>query len=231
MDCRARVSAAILQAEMHMNNAQMDLQQYLSNKRRRRRRGQRRRYWSRSWLSPERRRQFGLYDQLRREDPAAFCNFMRMQPETFDEILTRVGPRITKTQTWFWEPLEPGLKLALTLRHLASGATYMDIYMRYGLRVPHNTISLAVREVCQAIVDEYLDEVMPLPTDAGDWQEIVDGFKEKWNFPHTLGALDGKHIGVNLLQLQEVLLCTAPWFGRRRLHICLGGFWWTRRCR
>ena len=29
-----------------------------------RRGGQRRRYWSRSWLRPERRRQFGLYDQL-----------------------------------------------------------------------------------------------------------------------------------------------------------------------
>lgn len=35
---------------------------------------------------------------------------------------------------------------------------------------------------------------MPLPTDAEDWQAIVDGFKKKWNFPHTLGALDGKHI-------------------------------------
>lgn len=35
---------------------------------------------------------------------------------------------------------------------------------------------------------------MSLPTDAEDWQAIADGFMKKWNFPHTLGALDGKHI-------------------------------------
>ena len=36
----------------------MDLHQYLTHKRRMCRGGQRRRYWSRSWLRPERRRQF-----------------------------------------------------------------------------------------------------------------------------------------------------------------------------
>lgn len=48
--------------------------------------------------------------------------------------------------------------------------------------------------MCRAIIDEYVDEVMPLPTTAADWKRISDGFLEKWNFPHTLGALDGKHI-------------------------------------
>jgi len=63
--------------------------------RRRRRRGQRK-YWVRPWIG--RRRQFGLYDQLlvelHNEDQKAFKNFMRMPPEMFDELLTRVGPRI-----------------------------------------------------------------------------------------------------------------------------------------
>jgi hypothetical protein len=102
--------------------------------------------WARAWLGPERRRQFGLYDQLmmelRREDTAAFTNFMRMQPEMFDEILARVGPRITKQHTFYRAPLEPGLKLAITLRHLASGSKYTN--MRYGWRVPHNTIAIIV---------------------------------------------------------------------------------------
>ena len=81
-----------------------------------------------------------------------------MQPEMFDELLARVSPRITKKYTWYREPLEPGLKLALTLRHLASGSKYSA--MKYGWRVPHNTQSLIVREVCQAIIDEYMAEVM-----------------------------------------------------------------------
>ena len=49
-------------------------------------------------------------------------------------------------------------------------------------------------QVCQAILDEYLDEMMPFPTDAVEWADIADGFLNRWNLPHVLGALDGKHI-------------------------------------
>ena len=54
------------------------------------------------------------------------------------------------------EPLEPGLKLVVTLLHLASESKYADMFRWC---VPSNTISVLVREVCQAIVDEYLDEM------------------------------------------------------------------------
>ena len=150
--------------------------------------------WVRQWIG--RRRQFGLYDQLlvelRQEDQKSFKNFMRMPPDMFDELLARVGPRITKQTTRYREPLEPGLKLALTLRHLASGSTYAA--MKYGWRVPHNTKSLVVRKVCKAIIDEYMPEVMTCPTTPEGWRAISDNFLQKWNFPHTCGALDGKHI-------------------------------------
>lgn len=47
------------------------------------------------WLRPERRRRFGLYDQLmvelQPEGEGLFVNFMRMPPEMFDELLLRVG--------------------------------------------------------------------------------------------------------------------------------------------
>ena len=35
---------------------------------------------------------------------------------------------------------------------------------------------------------------MPLPTTAADWTRIADGFMDSRNFPHTLVAIDGKHI-------------------------------------
>ena len=110
----------------------------------------------------------------------------------FDELLKRVGPRIMKQHTRYRAPLEPGLKLALTLRHLASGRSYST--MQYGWRVPHNIQSVIVRDVCQAIVDENLDQVMTCPTTPEGWRTISEKFLEKWNFPHACGALDGKHI-------------------------------------
>ncbi|CAG2229278.1 unnamed protein product [Mytilus edulis] len=139
---RLRYQAALIQARLNLNVANINL---IAVERRRRRR--QRRWWTRPWLSPERRRSFGLFDQLmtelRREDRQSFVHFIRMPTEMFDEIL-QVGPRIAKQNTFYRNPLEPGLKLAIKLRHLASGAKYRS--MQYGWSVPHNTISVFIPE-------------------------------------------------------------------------------------
>jgi hypothetical protein len=110
----------------------------------------------------------------------------------FDELRERLSPRLEKDQTFMRTSLSAGLKLALTLRHFASGHTYSS--MKFSWRVPHNTISIVVREVCQAINDKYLDELMTCPTTPEAWLEIPGQFMQRWKFPHTCGALDGKHL-------------------------------------
>lgn len=35
-----------------------------------------------------------------------------------------------------------------------------------------------------------------MPNTECEWQQIADDFKNIWQFPHTLGALDGKHIRI-----------------------------------
>ena len=130
--------------------------------------------------------------ELRGEDPASYFNFLRVPPEMFDELHERLRPRCTKQDTTFRKAIEPGLKIAMTLRHLASGDKYAS--MKFDFRVPHNTMSLCVREVCQAIVDEYKNEVIACPTTASEWRAIAEQFARRWNTPHACGALDGKHV-------------------------------------
>ncbi|XP_068726261.1 uncharacterized protein [Montipora capricornis] len=155
-----------------------------------------RQYWVRSWIN--RRQQFGFYHQLmnelREENVGDFINFMRMPPEMFDEILERIRGRITKQKTRYRDPLEPGLKLAVTLRHLASGDKYASL--KFGFRVPANTMSVLVREVCEAIIEEFKEELMPCPTTPEGWRPIIDEFERRWNFLHTCGAIDGKHVAI-----------------------------------
>ena len=110
----------------------------------------------------------------------------------FDEIVEKLTPALTKTTTKWRDPLEPGLKVAITLRHLAAGTKYHE--MQYAWRVPHNTISIVVREVCAAIIDVYREEQLKAPQNAADWREITDAWMKRWNFPHVIGAIDGKHI-------------------------------------
>ena len=117
----------------------------------RRRRNRRiRSCWVRPWLSSERRLQFGRYDrllaELRMEDQQSFFNFLRMPPEMFDELLNRVGPRIRKMDTHYRKALEPGMKLASTIRHLASGDKYPTL--QYAFRVARSTICIIPEAQC-----------------------------------------------------------------------------------
>lgn len=36
--------------------------------------------------------------------------------------------------------------------------------------------------------------VMRLPETPEEWKLISDGFERHWQFPHTWGAMDGKHV-------------------------------------
>ena len=164
--------------------------------RQRRRRPRPRRYWVKPWLS--RRLDYGHYDRLMREleaeDVVSFRNFVWMDPAMFREVLQRVGPRIEKYDTWFRKSINPGCRLAITLRFLATGEKYRSLM--FGFRVAHNTISVIVRQTCEAIVAEYGEEVMQCPRTSDAWKQVAAEFSSRWNFHHTLGAIDGKHVAI-----------------------------------
>ncbi|KAL8567704.1 hypothetical protein ACOMHN_009012 [Nucella lapillus] len=125
------------------------------------RRRRRRRWWVRPWIG--RRPEYGQYNvlmwELEHEDVQSFKNFLRFDPEQFQNILARVGPALTKRRTNYREPLEPGLKLALVLPHFASGDNYKSLM--YGFRVSKSSNVKMVPDVAEAIIEEYGDELCP----------------------------------------------------------------------
>ena len=155
-----------------------------------------RQMWVRPWNRADRRLLFGHWDNLlpylRQEDPESWFNYKR--PEMFDEIHQRISRDIQKNDTKWRLALPSGLKLAITMRHLAAGDSYPTLAFDYC--VSRHTIAAFIPDVCQAILDNYVDEVLECPTDAGDWLEISQQFETRWNLPHACGALDGKHIAM-----------------------------------
>ena len=107
-----------------------------------------------------------------------------MDEHLFTELIARVGPRIQKKHTFMREPLDIGLKIALTLRYLASGDSYKS--MAYNFRVPHNTISVTIPEVCQAIYNEYHEEAIKCPTTPEEWLDVEESFYNKAKVPSLM---------------------------------------------
>ena len=121
------------------------------------------------------------------EDTTSFFNYLRMQPAMFDEIMNRVGPRIQKKDTNLRKCLDPGLKLAITIRHLSSGDKYPTL--QYDFRVARNTICSIIPEVCRAIVHEYKNELIPCPSSPEEWSPTLDGKHVAIRRPAITGSL------------------------------------------
>ncbi|XDV15962.1 hypothetical protein PO909_015873, partial [Leuciscus waleckii] len=158
-----------------------------------RRRGRRR---SQYWVHPlnQRRPQQGDFYHLVEElrlDSQRHHQYFRMSAEKMDELLSIIGPEITRQNTNYRSAIEPKQRLAVGLRYLASGDSLISLAFSY--RLGHTTVMNSVHMVCAAIEKHMMQSFLPRPT-ADSWKEVAQRFWEKWNFPNCLGALDGKHI-------------------------------------
>ncbi|XP_046573230.1 uncharacterized protein LOC124281247 [Haliotis rubra] len=148
--------------------------------------------WVRPWIA--RRSDLGAYKALMREleaeDTKSFVNFLRMDRESFDQLLGRVSPMITKADTPMRDSIPPGEKLAITLRYLATGDSYKSLEFLY--RVPKNTICNFVPQVCVAIYETLKKDFLKVPQSEEEWLQVAEGFEEKWQFPHCPKPLPGR---------------------------------------
>ena len=117
-----------------------------------------------------------------------------MDLDTFNEILEIITPRIKKLTTNSKKPISARLRLAATLMFLATGNSSKCISYSFGMF--HNIACGFFIEVCQAIIDEYADDVIVTLTTPDGWEEVADDFWKRWNFPHCIGVIDGKHVAL-----------------------------------
>ena len=68
--------------------------------------------------------------------------------------------------------------------------------LHHGYLVGESTVLPIVRDTCRAIYQVLYKDYLQTPSSTEDWLKVAKGFHNNWNFPHTLGAIDGKHIRI-----------------------------------
>uniref|UniRef100_A0AAG5DFQ1 DDE Tnp4 domain-containing protein n=1 Tax=Anopheles atroparvus TaxID=41427 RepID=A0AAG5DFQ1_ANOAO len=159
---------------------------------------QQRRYKKRIWMRPmllERNQQASqlLQAVLEEELDKTIVNFMRLSRTDFNYLLSIITPKIRKQDTYMRYAISARDKLIITLRFLAAGDDYKSL--EYAYRVSEQAISLFIPHVCDSLV-QLLQDYVKLPSSSEEWLQVSGAFQNKWNFPHAIGAIDGKHVKI-----------------------------------
>ncbi|XP_029912989.1 uncharacterized protein LOC115363054 [Myripristis murdjan] len=142
----------------------------------------------------QRRTQLGEFHHLLQEprlDDGHFQRYFRLTGAQFEELLARVGARISWLGTNYRRSISAAERLSICLRYLATGDSFRTIANSFHVGI--STVSTIIPDVVAAIWDCLIEEFMAVPT-TEEWLSISGRFEERWNFPLCCGALDGKHV-------------------------------------
>ena len=109
-------------------------------------------------------------------------------------MLNVIGPKIFKRDTSFRKAISPSERLCLTVHYLAYGNSQQSL--SFSFWIGRSTISGIITETCKAIWEGLKEQYLRSPGTPAEWKNIAKDFKDIWNLPHCIGAIDGKHIAI-----------------------------------
>ena len=59
-----------------------------------------------------------------------------------------------------------------------------------------STISYIVKGCCKVLVERLTPDFIKAPATKAEWLNVSKRFEDHWNYPHALGAIDGKHVRI-----------------------------------
>lgn len=134
-----------------------------------------------------------LFSDLYGKYPKLFKRHYRIELSTFNLLFDMVKEDLLKETTKFKKPIDACARLVLTLDLLIHGQTFRNLAMKY--RVGETTARSIFHETVIVIWEKLQPIYMPVLDEAG-FREVEKGFREKWQFPNCVGAVDGKHVRI-----------------------------------
>ena len=81
--------------------------------------------------------------------------------------------------------------LVIIIRFLATGESFRPLSFQF--RMSDKIISHIVQEVCNTIIKVLVPRFLKTPSSEKEWKSVTAEFKQCWNFPQLLVAIDDKH--------------------------------------
>ncbi|WKX90430.1 hypothetical protein Q1695_009353 [Nippostrongylus brasiliensis] len=157
-------------------------------------RTRRRRYYVRPAHSDRLDMRFLSFDDyLVSLDHQQFHEYTRLTPEEFDELHSRIAPRLEHRKCHRF-PVSSVHRLAITMRFLGHGSGF--VALSHEVRLGRATVMKIVYECCRAIKDELWSDTFPTPT-AADWHQSAEQFRRLWRYPRAVASIDAKHFRCN----------------------------------
>ncbi|CAH2000985.1 unnamed protein product [Acanthoscelides obtectus] len=126
--------------------------------------------------------------------PKDWHNYLRMNEETYLKLLSMVTPLIKKQDTVMRKAVSPHERLTATLRFLATERSYEDL--KFTTIISPQALGVIIPDTCEAIYKVLRKDYFKFPQTEDERKNIAKHFENRWNFPHCLGAIDGKHIDI-----------------------------------
>ncbi|XP_037807958.1 putative nuclease HARBI1 [Lucilia sericata] len=127
-------------------------------------------------------------------EETGYRNYSPLNIDDFERIHEMVYPKIKKQDTVMRVAITARIRLAITLRYLATGDSLRALEVIS--HISRKTMSQFLPEVLRAIIECLQSKYLKLPSTKSEWLEVANEFEHLWQFPHTLGAIDGKHIRI-----------------------------------
>lgn len=70
--------------------------------------------------------------------------------------------------------------------------------LHYIFRVGKSTVSDIISETLDIIWKILQPQILKTP-DERYFRQVADGFKRSWNYPNCIGAIDGKHVLIQVI--------------------------------
>ena len=140
-----------------------------------------------------------------------FFRCFRMSPSKFETLLSWVAPYIIKSSLRT-PTASPAERLCVTLRYFCTGDAQMTIATSYC--ISPSVVGRIINHTSKVIWDVLSEkEYLKAPQGEKCWKRISSEFEYKWNFPHCMGAIDGKHVII-----QAPPRCGSEYFNYKKTH-------------